>query len=166
MEILKKAASIIIGSSAIATSIFVGLQSPVMAELVNVKLGDLGQSDLDAYCASKINLSNGQIVATLADTHVRCQVAISASGSSQSEAESNASLSGRNAGFGGQITASGQSGSQWQATFTSYQKPFHLNDWCRQKYSPNFYLPNPFKNGEGRIFVGDGGHACYKTENR
>ena len=165
MKILKKAASIIVGSSVIATSIFVGLQSPVMAGLVNVKLGDLGQSDWDAYCASKINASNGQIVANLADTHVRCQVAISESGSSQSEAKSNASLSGRNAGLEGSITASGQSGSQWQATFTSRQNSYHLNDWCRQKYSPNFYVANPF-TGEGRIFVGDGGRACYKTENR
>lgn len=165
MEILKKAVSIIVGTSVLATSIFVGLQSPVMAGLVNVKLGDLGQSDWDAYCASKINASNGQIVATLADTHVRCQVAISASGSSRSEAEANASLSARNGGLGGSITASGQSGSQWQATFTSQQNSYHLNDWCRNKYSPNFYVANPF-NGEGRIFVGDGGHACYKTENR
>lgn len=165
MKILKKAASIIIASSAIATSIFVGLQSPVMAGLVNVKLGDLGQSDWDAYCASKINASNGQIVANLADTHVRCQVAITESGSSQSEAKSNASLSARRTGLEGSITVSGQSGSQWQATFTSRQNSYHLNNWCRQKYSPNFYAPNPF-NGEGRIFVGDGGRACYKTENR
>jgi hypothetical protein len=165
MKILKKAASNIAGLSVIATSIFVGLQSPVTAELVNVKLGDLGQSDWDAYCASKINRSNGQIIATLADTHVRCQVAISASGSSRSEAEGNASLSGRNAGLQGSITGSGQSGSQWQATFTSQQNSYHLNDWCRQKYSPRLYLFNPV-TGEGRIFVGDGGHACYKTENR
>lgn len=165
MKILKKAASTILGSSAIATSIFVGLQSPVMAGLVNVKLGDLGQSDWDAYCASKINASNGQIIATLADTHVMCRVAISESGSSKSEAESKASLSGRSRGLEGSITASGQSGSQWQATFTSRQNSFHLNNWCRQKYSPNNPLFNPF-NGVGRIFVGDGGRACYKTENR
>lgn len=122
---MKKAASIIVGTSVLATSIFVGLQSPVMAGLVNVRLGGLGQSDWDAYCASKMNASNGQIVATLADTHVRCQVAISASGSSRSEAEANASLSARNAGLGGSITASGQSGSQWQSTFTSQQNSYH-----------------------------------------
>ena len=165
MKILKNAASNIAGLSLIATSIFVGLQSPVMAGLVNVKLGDLGQSDWDAYCASKINASNGQILANLADTHVICRVAISESGSSKSEAESKASLSGRNRGLEGSITASGQSGSQWQATFTSRQNSYHLNDWCRNKYSPRLYLFNPV-TGEGRIFVGDGGHACYKTENR
>ncbi len=165
MKILKKAASNIVGLSVLVTSIFVGLQSPVMAGLVNEKLSDLGQSDWDAYCASQINASNGRIVATLADTHVICQVAISESASSKSEAESRALLSGRNAGLEGSITVSGQSGSQWQATFTSRQNSYHLNEWCRKKHSPNFYFPNIF-NGEGRIFVGDGGHACYKTVNR
>jgi hypothetical protein len=161
MEILKNAASTLLGSSWLAASIFVGFQSPAMAE--NVKLGDLRQSDWDAYCASKIHLSNGEIIATLADTHVKCQVAISASGSSKIQAESNALASGKRAGLQGSITASVQSGSQWRATFTSYQNSYHLNDWCRNKYSPNLYLPNPF-TGKGRIFVGDGGHACYKTE--
>jgi hypothetical protein len=154
-----------IGSITLATGIFLGLSLPAMAGLTNVKLGDLGQSDWDAYCANKFNLSNGQITATLADTHVRCQVSISESGSSQGEAEANASASGQRAGLRGSISASGKYGSQWQATFTSRQNSYHLNDWCRQKYSPNWYTPNPF-SGEGRIFVGDGGHACYKTENK
>jgi hypothetical protein len=161
MKILKNAASIICGSSWLAANIFLGLQSPAMAG--NVKLGDINQSDLDAYCASKINLSNARPIATLADTHVQCQALISATGSSQSQAEANASASARRAGLKGSITASGRSGSQWQATFTSYQNSYHLNDWCRKKYSPNLYLANPF-TGKGRIFVGDGGHACYKTE--
>jgi len=161
MEILKKAASAILGSSWLVASIFVGLQSPAMAG--NVKLGDLRQSDWEAYCASKINRSNGKIIATLADTHVKCQVEISASSSSKSQAEINALASGKRLGLQGSITASVQSGSQWRATWTSYQNSYHLNDWCRKKYSPNLYLPNPF-TGKGRIFVGDGGHACYKTE--
>jgi hypothetical protein len=84
MKILKNAASTILASSCLAASLFVSLQSPAMAELVNVKLGDLRQSDWDAYCRSKINLSNGEVVATLADTHVMCQAKISASGSDHS----------------------------------------------------------------------------------
>lgn len=161
MKVLKNVASAILGLSWLVASIFVCLQSPAMAG--NVKLGNLGQSDWDAYCASKINRSNGKIIAILADTHVMCQVAISESASSKSDAEGKASASARRAGLQGSITASGQSGSQWRATFTSKQDSFHLNDWCRKKYSPNLYLPNPF-TGQGRIFVGDGGHACYKTE--
>jgi hypothetical protein len=84
------------------------LQSLATAGLVNEKLGDLGESDWDAYCASKINGSSSKIIATLADTHVQCQTAISVSGSSQSEAESNASASGQRAGLRGSISASGQ----------------------------------------------------------
>lgn len=164
---MKNAASTILGSSWLAASLFVGLQSPAMAGLVNVKLGDLRQSDWDAYCASKIRLSDGQIVATLADTHVKCQVKISASGSNQNQAQSNALVSARRLGLRGEVSANVQNGSEWRATFTSYQNSYHLNEWCRQKYSPNLYLlqANPF-NGEGRIFVGDGGNACYKTERR
>jgi hypothetical protein len=165
MAILKKATNTIIGSILLAAIISIASQSPAAAGLVNERLGGLEQSDWDAYCGSKINASSGPLVATLADTHVRCETAISASGSSQSEAESNASLSAQRAGLGGNITASGQYGSQWQATFTSYRDSLHLNNWCQKKYAPNFYVFNPF-NGEGRIFVGDGGHACYKTVNK
>jgi hypothetical protein len=144
-ENVKKFTNAIAGSSLLVASIFIGLQSSAMAELVNVKLGDLGQSDWDAYCASKINGSGGQIVASLADTHVKCQVEISASGSTQGQAEGNATASGRRAGLRGEITARGQSNSQWQATFTSYQNSYHLNDWCRKKYAPNWYVPNPLR---------------------
>lgn len=165
MKNLKKAINIVTGLGLFTASTFIGVQLPAMAGLTNVKLGDLGQSDLDAYCASRIRVSNGQVVATLADTHVQCQAKISASGSSQTEAESNASLSARRSGLRGSITSSINTDSGWQATFTSYQNSYHLNYWCRQKYAPNLYLFNPF-NGEGRIFVGDGGHACYKTENQ
>ncbi len=165
MKILRKFASAIGILGLAVSSISLGFQTPAMAKLTNVKLGNLGQSDWNAYCASKINASNGRIIATLADTHVQCQVAISASGSSKAQAESNASLSARRLGLQGSITGSIRANSQWQATFTSYQNSYHLNDWCRKKYSPNLYLPNPF-SGEGRIFVGDGGNACYKTENR
>ncbi|NER98682.1 MAG: hypothetical protein F6J86_33475 [Symploca sp. SIO1B1] len=154
-----------VGSSLIAAITSIAFQLPAVAELVNVKLGNLRQSDWNAYCASQINASSGRIMATLADTHVLCQTVISMSGSSQREAEYNASLAAQRAGLRGAITASGWYGSQWQATFTSYQNSYHLNDWCRRKYSPNLYLPNII-TGEGRIFVGDGGHACYKTENR
>jgi hypothetical protein len=154
-----------ISSIILLFSTIVGLQLPTMAAPVNVKLGDLGQSDWEAYCASKINVSNGQIVATLADTHVKCQTSISESGSNQAEAEGKALLSAQRAGLQGSIGASGQYGSQWQATFTSRQNAYHLSQWCRQKYSPNLYLFNPV-TGVGRIFVGDGGHACYKTEDR
>jgi hypothetical protein len=157
---LRNISLIVLSVSTVACSLL-----PAMATPVNVKLGDLAQPDLDAYCSSMINFSNGKIMATLADTHVNCQVSISVSGSTQAEAEGNALLSARNASLQGSIGASGQYGSQWLATFNSFQKSYHLTNWCRQKYSPNFYLPNPI-NGVGRIFVGDGGHACYKTEDR
>nr|WP_290227794.1 hypothetical protein [Trichocoleus desertorum] len=165
MATLRKATNAIVGSSLLAAIISIALQSPATARLVNEKLGGLGQSDWNAYCARKINGSAGTIVATLADTHVQCKVAILVSGSSQANANANASMSGRRAGLQGSITASGKSGSQWLATFTSFQNAYHLNDWCRQKYAPRFYLPNVF-TGEGRIFVGDGGRACYKTVNK
>ncbi|MEM7579890.1 MAG: hypothetical protein AAF316_08550 [Cyanobacteria bacterium P01_A01_bin.80] len=165
MAFLKKAINVITVSSLFVGSIFVSLQSPAIAGLTNMKLGDLNQSDWDAYCASRIRVSDGQIIATLADTHVKCQVKISESGSSKTEAESNASLSAERSGLEGSITSSNRADSGWQATFTSYQNSYHLNNWCRQKYSPNLYLFNPF-TGENRIFVGDGGHACYKTVNK
>jgi hypothetical protein len=165
MKLLKSFASAIVTVGLVVSSVSLGLQTPAMAKLTNVKLGNLGQSDWDAYCASKINASNDRIIATLADTHVKCQVAISASASNKAEAESNATLAARRLGLQGSITSSIRANSQWNVTFTSYQNSYHLNDWCRKKYSPNLYLPNPF-SGEGRIFVGDGGNACYKTENR
>ncbi|NEQ65573.1 MAG: hypothetical protein F6K21_08745 [Symploca sp. SIO2D2] len=155
-----------VGSSLIAAITSIAFQLPAVAELVNVKLGNLGQSDWNAYCASKINKSNGKIVATLADTHVLCQVAISVTGYTQSEAESNAFLAGQNTGLEGGVSGSGRYGSLWVATFTSRQEPHHLKYWCREKYAGwNYYLDvNPF-TGKNRIFVGDGGHACYKTVN-
>jgi hypothetical protein len=162
---MKKPANIFVRSVLPTTIISIALQSPAAAELINKKLSDINQSQLRAYCSSKMRFTSSRITAKLADTHVECIAKISASASTEAEAQSRASLSAQRAGLRGSITASAQYGSSWKATFTSEQNSYHLNNWCRKKHSPNFYLPNP-ATGEGRIFVGDGGHACYKTVKR
>lgn len=163
MNIIKKAAKVAIGSSLFVSSIILNLQSPAIAETVNNKLGDINKEDREAYCASKMEKTKGEIVAVLADTHVLCKVKISFKAYSEEEAQAIAKASAEREGIGGSLELSAKEKNGWEAVYTNQQNSYHLNEWCRQKYAPRFYVFNPIDNN-GRIFVGDGGHSCYKTE--
>jgi hypothetical protein len=158
MKKLLIAATAVLGSVGIA-------DSAKAAGWVNEKMSDLTHGDMIAACAKVVPAGTGdwmnQIQYTRGQTDVTCFRQVQASASSDASAQSKARLAASRVGLRGNITTRMSSRFTYTATITSVAQPKSLKDYCREKHTGPFtyWVHHAIW---GRIFVGDGGYACYK----
>jgi hypothetical protein len=126
--------------------------NPAHAELQNRKISDITNDDLLNFCRGKLN--EGDVRFRRGSNTVSCTSFVSETYQSKAEAQA--------VGVGqGVFIRANADGSVTRYVVTQ-NRNYKLNTYCRENVDGSFF--NPI-NGEGRVFVGDGGHACYKTVN-
>jgi hypothetical protein len=129
---------------------------PAEAGLVNQKISEITDTDLQNFCAGKLGAGTETTTAKRGSRTVGCYARV--------DEATNGNAGGEIAGEspGGTYKGDGRINSNNRITFRSQN--YKLNDYCREMVDRGF-LFNPI-TGEGRVFVGDGGAACYKTVNQ
>jgi hypothetical protein len=148
----------------IVISTLLATVSPGIAGLVNNKISNITDNDLVGYCRGKLPAGTSLVRATRGENVVSCNIQVreTRQGNSGGNGSISANGSGTYGVVNGNVSGSGNfnGSSASRIVYTYRSQSYRLTDYCREVVDRSFF--NPF-TGEGRVFVGDGGYACYKT---
>ena len=150
------AAIVMTGYVAIITAIMP--LHPVLANgLTNIKISDISDQSLEAFCQDKLGVGTGSVQVKRGDRIVGCGIPVSERTDTNVGGE--ATANGSYGGAGGSASVRGNSSGS--SNNTVRYKSFRLTDYCREVVDRSTFFN--LITGEGRVFVGDGGYSCYKT---
>jgi hypothetical protein len=155
---------LLIAATAVLVSVGIA-ESAEAAGWVNEKMSDLTHEDLIAACSKVLPAGTGdwqnQIKYYRGQNEVTCIRQVQVIANSLVNVKNQASLTARKTGLKGELKVSMSGRFTYTATITSVSKVKSLKDYCREKHTSNYtYWAHHVI--WGRIFVGDGGYACYK----
>jgi hypothetical protein len=143
--------------------------NPAFAGLVNNKISNITQDDLNGYCRAQMPAGTSLVQASRGENVVSCTIQVKEirQGNSGGNGSISANGSGSYGVVNGNVSGSGNfNGSNaTRIVYTYRSQAYRLTNYCRDFVDTSGKFFNPF-TGEGRVFVGDGGYACYKTIKR
>jgi hypothetical protein len=169
---LKNNLSRFLVASSVAISVITIGSQPSFAGSRNEDFANITNSELESYCNGKITATYGEVrLVTRSERLFSCAAEVPETYGSRAELEGEMGVDGK---IGGMLKGIGASGSFTKMIkgsadgsvtliVRSQRRQFELKNYCRDLYSYKLgHIYNPI-NGNGRIFVANGGRTCQRT---